>query len=131
MFMKYAAALLILALGFSNCKAMKPETVTIIYSPDVASKNITVHKGDTLLVKLPMSSGTGFVWELSGASAVCKQGDTKYENIVKGKPGASLVEVINLIATTAGKEEISFVFHRPFERNKPAVDTRVLHLIVQ
>ena len=129
--MKYAAILLIGALGFSNCKAMKPETVIVIYSTEITTKTITVHKGDTLLVKLPMASGTGFVWEISGAPNFCKQGDTKYENITKGRPGASLVEVINLNITALGKEDINFVFHRPFERNKPAIDTKTLHLIVQ
>ena len=130
--MKYITAFFISWIfTFSNCKAMKPEEVIIItLSGEKLKTTITVHKGDTLLVKLPMASGTGFVWEVSGKPILCKQGDTKYEHIKRSMPGAPLMEIMNFSITASGKEDIRFVYHRPFEKNA-AAKTKILHLIVK
>jgi predicted secreted protein len=117
----------------SNCKAMKPDTViTIVLSQGKQKATITAHKGDILLVKLPMASGTGFVWEVGPDKLnLCKQGDTKYEHIKRSMPGSPLMEVINLNITASGIEDISFIYHRPFEKNTAPAKTKQLHLMVQ
>ena len=130
--MKSITALFIIGFfAFSNCKAMKPETrISITLSGD-KQKTIRVPKGDTLLVKLQMASGTGFVWQVSGKPNFCKQGDTKYEHIKSSMPGAPLMEIMSFSITTSGVEDIVFIYHRPFEKNKVPAKTKTLHLIVQ
>lgn len=130
--MKHIFALAVI-LGFtlSDCKAMKPKDVIVISLSGLKEKTITVHKKDKLLVQLPMKSGTGYVWQVSGEPAFCKQGKTKYENIREGKPGASLNEVISFTIITSGKEDLHFIYHRPFEKGKAPAETKILHLIVQ
>ena len=130
--MKPIAALFIIGIfAFSNCKAMKPERVIAITLSGNKQKTIRVHKGDTLLVKLQMASGTGFVWQVSGKPNFCKQGDTKYEHIKSSMPGAPLMEIMSFTITTSGVEDILFIYHRPFEKNKVPAKTKTLHLIVE
>ena len=130
--MKSITALFIIGFfAFSNCKAMKPETIISITLSGDKQKTIRVPKGDTLLVKLQMASGTGFVWQVSGKPNFCKQGDTKYEHIKSSMPGAPLMEIMSFTITTSGVEDILFIYHRPFEKNKVPAKTKTLHLIIQ
>ena len=131
--MKYTAILLIIwALTCSNCNTVKPAKIIVVTFSEEKQKTITVHKGDTLLIKLRMASGTGYVWEvISADTSLCKQGDTKYEYIKKRMPGAPLIEVISFSILAKGEEDISFIFHRPFEKNTAPAKIKTLHLIVQ
>jgi len=131
--MKFTAALLILIVmsAFSNCKATKPQTVITCTFSGEKQKTIRVHKGDTLLIKLPMASGTGFVWQVSGKPALCKQQDTKYEQVKSNMPGAPLIEIMRFSITASGAEDIVFIYHRPFEKNSVPAKTKTLHLIVE
>ena len=130
--MKPIAALFIIgAFVFSNCKAMKPERVIAITLSGDKPKTIRVHKGDTLLIKLQMASGTGFVWQVLGKPNFCKQGETKYEHIKRNMPGSPLMEIISFSITASGVEDIFFIYHRPFENNKAPAKIKTLHLIVQ
>ena len=129
--MKRIAALFIIGgYVFFNCKAMKPETVIAITLSGYNQKTIRVHKGDTLLIKLQIASGTGFVWQVSGKPNFCKQGETKYEPIKRNMPGAPLMEIMSFSITALGVENILFIYHRPFENNKAPAKTKTLHLIV-
>lgn len=130
--MKHIFALFIIGVfAFSNCKAMKPERVIVITLSGDKQKTIRVHKGDTLLIKLQMASGTGFVWQVSGKPNFCKQGDTKYEHIKRNMPGAPLMEIMSFSIMASGVGDIIFIYHRPFEKNKVPAKTKTLHLIVQ
>lgn len=132
--MKYADALFIFiaVFLFSNCKAMKPDSIIVItFSENKQGASITAHKGDTLQVKLPMNSGTGYVWELSNKPHLCIQSNTEYEDVKKRLPGATMNEVVNLRIAAKGQEDIIFIYHRPFEKNLPPAKTKTLHLIIQ
>ena len=129
--MKYIAVLFIICTcTFSHCNAMNSGKVIAITFSGEKQETITVHKGDTLLVKLPMASGTGFVWQVSGTPNFCSQGDTKYEHIKTNLPGSTLMEVLNFSITASGIENISFIYHQPFGNKAPS-DTKILHLIVK
>lgn len=131
--MKYKAVLLIIGIiGFLNSSAMKNDTVIVLAFSQVKQKaTVTVHKGDTLEIRLPMASGTGFVWEVSGKPTLCTQAEIRYESVKSTVPGSSLREIITFSITSPGIENISFVYHRPFEKNKPPAKIKTLHLIVQ
>lgn len=131
--MKYIGVLLIFiaAFAFSNCKAGKPPRVITVTFSGEKQKIIRVHKGDTLLIKLQMASGTGFVWQVSGKPKFCKQGDTRYEHIKRNTPGAPLFEMMSFSITATGVEDIVFIYHRPFENNSVPAKTKTLHLIVE
>jgi predicted secreted protein len=130
--MKHLAALLIMVImASSNCKAMKPETVITVTFSGEKQKTIRVHKGDTLLIKLQMASGTGFVWQASGKPILCKQLNTTYEHTKRNKPGAPLIEVMDFITVSSGVEDMTFVYRRPFENKVAAAKTKTLRLIVQ
>jgi predicted secreted protein len=131
--MKYIGVLFILigAFAFSNCKAAKPKRVIAVTFSGEKQKTIRVHIGDTLLIKLQMTSGTGFVWQVSGKPKFCKQGDTKYEHIKRNMPGAPLFEIMSFDITATGVEDIVFIYHRPFENNGVPAKTKTLHLIVE
>lgn len=117
--------------AYCNCKAIKPETIISITLSGVKQKTLRIHKGDTLLVKLQMASGTGFVWQVSVKPIFCKQEDTKYEHIKSNMPGAPLMEIMRFTMTSSGVEDIVFIYHRPFDKNKTPAKTKTLHLIVQ
>jgi predicted secreted protein len=131
---KYTTILLMIwAFTCSNCNTVKPAKIIVVsFSEEKQKTTITVHRGDTLLIKLRMASGTGYVWEVLPANtSLCKQGDTKYEYIKKRMPGAPLMEVISFSIIAKGEEDISFIFHRPFEKNTAPAKIKTLHLIVQ
>ncbi len=130
--MKYAAVLLVIGFfSFFNCQAIKPDSVIVVAFSQGKKITIKVHKGDLLLVELPISSGTGFVWEVLTKPTLCKQGDMQYKNVKSNVPGASLMQVLNFSIKDTGIEYINFVYHRPFEKNKPPAKTRTLRLVVQ
>lgn len=119
------------AFAFSNCNAGKPQRVIAVTFSREKQKTVRVHKGDTLLIKLQMASGTGFVWQASGKPGLCKQIDTNYEHIKRNMPGAPLLEIMSFDITATGVEDIVFIYHRPFENNPVGAKTKTLHLIVQ
>lgn len=129
--MKPVAALFVIIAVFAFSRAAKPRTVIAITFSGEKQKTVRVHKGDTLLIKLQMASGTGFVWQVSGKPGLCKQGDTKYEHIKRNMPGAPLIEIMSFDITASGEENILFIYHRPFENNSVPAKTKKLHLIVE
>lgn len=110
---------------------MKKDTIVVIsFSAAKQKQTYTGHKNDTICVAFPMSSGTGFVWEVMNKPALCIQRETSYESIKKNRPGSSVKEIMTFILTTKGTEDIQFIYHRPFEKNKPG-KIKTLHLIVR
>ncbi|MGN6534002.1 MAG: protease inhibitor I42 family protein [Ginsengibacter sp.] len=131
--MKNIGAVLIIIgmFAFSNCKARKPQRVIAVTFSGEKQKTIKVHKGNTLLIKLPMASGTGFVWQVSGKPRFCIQEDTKYEHIKRNMPGAPLTEIMRFSITASGAEDIVFIYHRPLANNSVPANKKKLHLIVE
>ncbi len=98
---------------------------------DKGQAALSVHKDDTILVKMPMVAGTGFVWQVEGKPATCTLDAVNYEKTPKGLMGGTTIQEISLIATAKGKEDIKFFYSRPFEKGHLPAQTSILHLTVE
>jgi predicted secreted protein len=129
--MKYQVFFISLIFVFLSCCAMKKVNQPLVsFTDDQKEAAVTVKTGDTLAVKMSVISGTGYVWLVAGTPVLCKMADSRTEQVTKGMMGGAAKQVISFIITAKGKEDIIFNYMRPFEKNKPPAQTKVLHLSV-
>jgi predicted secreted protein len=130
--MKYPGRFPLLLLLFLSCCAMKKIThAKFSVNLDKGQAQLSVHKDDTIVVKMPMVAGTGFVWQIQGKPSTCILSAVNYEKMPKGLMGGTTRQEFSLIATTKGQEDIKFFYSRPFEKGHPPVNTSILHLTVE
>lgn len=94
---------------------------TIVLTNADKDKTVTVRKGDTIIVKLPVTPATGYMWHLrSGPAAMVQVGSSQFEplNQEAGKPGASEMQTFHFLAQRTGHDELSFTYGRQLEALK-------------
>ena len=77
--------------------------------------------GENLDIKLPVTSGTGYSWNLTSTSGLELIGKkTVHTNI---KPGASVIQVWTYKGVETGEQKIVAIYSRPWENKseKPSV----------
>src|SRR5262245_27428803 len=82
---------------------------------------IKAAKGDTLLVKLPATAGTGFTWAVNSYDKDKLETDGKLKTEVdkeKKVVGGPVTQVFTFTAKAAGKAELEMKYSRPFEKDK-------------
>jgi predicted secreted protein len=107
--------------------------VVVTYPEEQYEASISVHAGDTLLVQIPGAAGTGFVWQVSDTPHLCSQRDNEV-NPRTGRPllaGGTTNQLMTFLVMRKGKEDINFIYSRPFEKGKPPIKRKVLHLTVE
>jgi inhibitor of cysteine peptidase len=96
-----------------------------------AGKTFELRVGDDLEIALPANPTTGYVWEVSSLEpTVLKQDKAEFlpgDNAI----GSGGMDVIKLHAINEGKSELAFIYHRPFEKNKPPLNTFEINLIIK
>jgi inhibitor of cysteine peptidase len=86
---------------------------------------VKLAKGATLVVRLEISAGTGFVWVVDkiNKDQLKQDGDSKTEKPDKKVIGGKVTQVYRFIAQAAGKSELELHYKRPFEKDKPPSKT--------
>jgi inhibitor of cysteine peptidase len=88
-----------------------------------SGKTVELRIGDDLEIVLSANPTTGYVWEASSLDSTVLELD-KTDFIAGEKViGSSGMDVIKLHAISEGKTELTFIYHRPFEKNKPPSKT--------
>jgi predicted secreted protein len=94
---------------------------TIVLTNTDKDKSVVIGRRDTVIVKLPVTPTTGYMWHLRSAQAVLVQvGSSEFEPLEpwSGKLGADEVQVFRFVAQRAGHEELKFTYGRQLEALK-------------
>ena len=125
-----AGALALLS-GPAPADEAKDKTVTATDKEDKGK--VTVPKGGTLVVKLPITTGTGYTWEVAknDTDRLKLAGKPTMEKPDKPVPGAKTTQVFRFEAAAAGTTELTLEYKRPFEKDKPPAKTYRLTVKVE
>ena len=91
---------------------------------------ITLHIGQTLILRLEGNPSTGFTWEVAEINeAVLRQeGDINFE-AESDLPGSPGIQVVRFKPVAAGETDLELVYWRPWETEDP-VESYLLRVIV-
>jgi inhibitor of cysteine peptidase len=111
-------AVLVGGAGRADDPQEKGKTVTVTEMDKDAK--VKLAKGDTLVLKLGMRSGTGFTWAVGkGDDARLKPlGKPTTEKPKKPLPGGPVIQVFRFEAVAAGDARLEMWYKRPFEKDK-------------
>jgi inhibitor of cysteine peptidase len=120
----YRAALAFtLILGLTACGGPGP------FTDSSEGETVQVHVGDTFVVQLPGNPTTGYTWEVVPAEVpVCIQvGEPVFtpESDLVGAPGTF---EFTFEITAVGTEDLTLIYHRPWEEDVEPLDTFTLRL---
>ncbi len=119
----------------SPSKKAEPKSEALELSADQDGKTVTVAKGREIVVRLAGNPTTGFNWkvsEISGA-AVKSQGEPIYvpTQHAQRMVGTGGTFVFKFLAIKPGKSTIKLVYVRPWEKEKPPVQSFTATIEVQ
>ncbi len=125
------AGALALLPGQALADEAKDKTVTVTDKEEKGK--VTVPKGGTLVVRLPITTGTGYTWEIAknDADRLKPTGKPTVERPDKSVPGAKTAQVFRFGAAAAGTAELVLEYKRPFEKDKPPAKTYRLTVKVE
>jgi predicted secreted protein len=109
----------------------KDKAVTVTDKEDKGK--VTVPKGGALVVKLPITTGTGYTWVIAknDAGQLKPAGKPTVERPDKPVPGAKTTQVFRFDAAAAGTSELTLEYKRSFEKDKPPAKTYRLTVKVE
>jgi len=86
---------------------------------------ITMQKGNILIVKLLANPGTGYSWQIikNDSDKLKPLGDSVLEPLETEAPGASENQVFRFLAQNPGSTFIELHYLRSWERNTPPAET--------
>jgi predicted secreted protein len=130
-----AAGLIVACLGFAtyreNAMADEPRIVTVTEKDNKAT--VKLAKGDTLVLRLPEQSGTGFGWKVlqNKEEVLTMQGKVQTELPEKPLPGGKVTKVWSFKAERAGASEFEMHYLRPFDDPKKTPPAKTFRLLVK
>lgn len=117
-------------LGSATSKPVSNGDVVV----DGCQESVTLSKGQKLIVKLPATEGTGYIWQIKTPLTVLKSIDSdviQYEKQpADGAVGKTSKQLIHFTAETVGTETLNLVYLRPFDKENVA-DKCSIRIIVQ
>ena len=101
----------------------KDKAVTVTDKEDMGK--VTVPKGAALVVKLPITTGTGYTWVIArnNADQLKPAGKPTVERPARPVPGAKTTQVFRFDAAAAGTSDLTLEYKRPFEKDKAPAKT--------
>ena len=85
---------------------------------------VTLTKGQQLVVRLKITTGTGFTWVVAKKDAkLLEQVGKAAVEREKNRPGAPAMMVFKFKTLKTGKGTLALEYKRPFEKDKPAAKT--------
>jgi inhibitor of cysteine peptidase len=115
--------MLMLVFGLVACGGVGP------FTESSEGETVTVHVGDTFQVHLPGNPTTGYTWEVvPSETPVCAMvGEPVFtpESDALGAPG---VFEFTFEITSVGTEDLTLIYHRPWEEDVEPLDTYTLRV---
>ncbi len=102
----------------------------IVLNDNNNGSQITLHIGQTLILRLEGNPSTGFTWEVAEINeAVLRQeGDINFE-AESDLPGSPGIQVVQFKPVASGETDLELVYWRPWESEDPA-ESFLLRVIV-
>jgi inhibitor of cysteine peptidase len=112
----------------SSTKTAQSSTVTVTEKEN--GSEISLARGATLIVRLEVTSGTGYSWLVTkdGAPQLKAAGKPHTEKPKGSKPGAAVVQVFRFRTVQSGAAVLELHYQRPWEKDKPPARTFTLEL---
>ncbi len=117
--------------GVDGVAGDKKATVTVTQKDD--GTKIKLSRGDTLLVKLEMQAGTGFLWEVAKVDKdkLKQEGKHEVEKPDKKVVGGKATQVYRFKAMATGASDLELHYKRPFEKDKPPAKTFKVTVVIE
>ncbi len=114
-----------------SAKSSSNPTVTVTDKDN--GGQVSIAKGGVLVVRLEVTSGTGYSWALvkSDAPQLKELGKSSIEKPKDSKPGATETQVFRFKAVGAGSTTLEFHYARPWEKNTPPAKTFQVEVTVE
>jgi len=97
-----------------------------------SGRSVELHPGDKLEVTLPANPTTGFQWEVSAGNTAILQsnGEAEFQpsSSATGSGGST---TFHFQAIGPGQMQLKLIYHRPFEKDIPPVQTFEVNIIVR
>ncbi len=94
---------------------------------------VTIAPGDTLVVSLKSTPGTGFSWKIGKIDdkLLRQQGEPQLIKAANPMPGAPATQVFRFVATSGGSTGLELDYVRPWEKSAPPERTFYLGVTVR
>jgi inhibitor of cysteine peptidase len=94
---------------------------------------VTIAVGDTLVVSLKTTPGTGFSWKISQIDdkVLHQQGEPQLLKAANPIPGAPATQVFRFVAASGGSTDLELDYVRPWEKSAPPQRTFYLGVTVR
>ena len=108
-------------------------TLTVIVTDKDNGAKVTIAKGGVVVVRLEVTSGTGYSWAVakSDAPQLKALGRSSREKSKDSKPGATETQIFRFKAAAAGSTTLEFHYARPWEKTTPPAKTFQVQIAVQ
>jgi predicted secreted protein len=124
--------LMVAALGLTFASAdvtcAQPRVVAIAEGQN--GTTTTIGKDQILEIRLPAQAGTGYSWTLA-ANPTAPLKLSRSDTTSTDRPGGPQTHFFLLQPTNAGAGDVVINYSRPWEKEKPAARTFVLHVVVR
>lgn len=104
------------------------EQVNVIKNNELKNYYTELKYGENLDIKLPVTSGTGYSWNLTSTPGLELIGKKTIQNNIcfphpLGRPGASTIQVWTYKGVGKGKQKVEAIYSRPWENKneKPSI----------
>lgn len=99
----------------------------LVITKEADGKTVTMAQGKAALIALKGNPTTGYLWTVASidGKAVAQDGDVQYvpDKAKPGSVGTGGTFQLQLVARQKGKATITMHYKRPFEKDKPPVET--------
>ncbi len=98
-----------------------------------SGRAVNLKTGDTLAVRLASNPSTGYSWEVSeGKADVLLEKNKVFEQgAADSSPGTGGTDVWMFEAVKEGKQKLTFIYRRPWEKTSPAGKTVWYSIVVK
>lgn len=132
----FAVAIFVVACSKSKNEAPSNPSTEKFVDVDEENTGNTIHvlPGETIRIKLRSNPSTGFSWALGpleeGMLETSGESEFEADPHREGEAGYGGCEIWKFKAEQSGETEISLVYARPWEDEKPAAKTFKLHVVI-
>jgi inhibitor of cysteine peptidase len=126
-----AGALLIMWACEASPPCAQPSEIRL--TEGQTGSTVELAAGQMLNITLPTQGGTGFSWDLAGATGApvrLVRSDTRPAQD-RNLPGGPELQSFVFEPIAAGSGDIEFGYRRPWEKNTPPARTFVVHVVVR
>jgi len=108
---------------------------SIVVTEEKNGSTIRLIKGDTFTVNLRGNPTTGYLWEAqeTDSTIIRQSGDYEYnaDHTEPGYVGSPGTFTFRFTAIGTGRQDLQFIYHRPFEPDNPPEKTFKVTVIVK